>query len=282
VSPGDSARLDLIALTRDGRAVTPTGVRWHFLDHGTVAPTTSTEDDTLSLVAHIAARTVGEARIVAEIPGWRSDTVVVVSTSTQPLHIADRFEKPSFDARWLPLGRPLPVIGRLPNGVTAAFPNGDLEWDSGLLLRQSLELRPGLRVRVRIHAPFVGRPTQATMWVGFAAGQGTLDSIAPRLNPLVFAAWDGASGNLTYTVGRETSSEATTAVASADSHEIEIRVNDDRSVVFSVDGSTRWTSSLNFLGDVQGTAVRLWIGGRATGSSVAVSDFSLDQPGRGR
>jgi hypothetical protein len=166
--------------------------------------------------------------------------------------------------------------------VSAAFPNGDLEWDSGLLLRQTLELRPGLRVRVRVHAPFVGRPTQATMWMGFvtAAPQAILDSIAPRFSSLVSAAWDGTSGNLSYAVGRETTSEASTAVAAATSHEIEIRVNDDRSVQISVDGDTRWTSSLNFLGDVKGTPVRFWIGGRATGNAVAITDFLLDQPAR--
>lgn len=282
LAAGDSARLDLFALTRDGRAVRASGARWRFLDRGVVQPQND-GGDTATLAVNIVARTVGDARVVAEIPGWRADTVLLVATSTQPIQIVDSFDRPIFDARWMSLGRPSPFTGRAP-GTTqaAAFPNGDLEWDSGLLLRQTLELRPGLRARLRIYAPFVGRPTQSALTVGFVAAnpQAGIDSIAPRFTTLVSTAWEGASGNLVYSVGREASSDAAAALGAGDSHEIEIRIDDNRAVVFSVDGRARWTSSLNFLGDVRNTPVRFWIGGRATGALVAISEFALDQPGR--
>jgi dipeptidyl aminopeptidase/acylaminoacyl peptidase len=284
IANGDSARLDLFALTHDGRAVRPPNVRWVFLDRDVVRPSRDTAD-TASLSADVVARGIGDARVVAEIPGWRADTVVIAATSTQAVQITDLFDRATFDSRWRPLGRPAPFTGQAPGSTTpAAFPNGDVEWDSGLLLRQTLELRPGLRARLRIYAPFVGRPTQATLFVGFVAAgaSASIDSTAPQFAPLVSTTWEGASGNFVYAVGRQTQSEAATSFNGANNHEIEIRVDDTRSVVFSIDGRVRWTSSLNFVGDMRGTPVRLWIGGRATGSSVAVAEFSLDQPGRSR
>lgn len=281
LSVGDTVRLSVLGVTNDNRAPASVDARWSLPDlsvASSAGPTTGAD----SAAVRVVGRAIGNARVVTSIPGWRADTVVLAVNTRQPIHVEDAFTGRAIDARWIPLGSPAPYVGVSPGtGTPGVFPNGDLEWDSGLLLRSPIELRPGLHLRARVSAPFVGRPSQATLTLGFipAVVESALDRQAPRFSSLIAVQWDGASGNLVYTVGPQTSSEIPPP-SQGTSHIIEIEVEANRAVVFSVDGQVRWRSSLTFLGDVRGTPVQFWIGGRATGSSVAVGEFTLDLPER--
>jgi hypothetical protein len=276
---GDTARLSTLGVTTDSRSRNSYDLRWSLPDPSILSPQSSAPTDSASL--RVVGRAIGTARVIAEIPGWRSDTLVVGVNTSQSVHVEDEFTGRTLDSRWLPLGSPAPYVGRTSSNASALFPNGDLEWDSGVLLRSSLELRPGLRLRAKVYAPFGGRSSPAALTIGFVAStpENTVDRVAPRFTPMVTLQWDGASGNLLYAVGQQVSSDAAPQPADA-GNMVEISVADDRTVVFSVDGKVRWRSSLNYLGDVRGAPVQVWIGGRATAANVAVSAFSLDVPGR--
>jgi hypothetical protein len=158
------------------------------------------------------------------------------------------------------------------------YPNGDLEWDSGVLLRQPMELRPPLDVSFRMIAPFAGRRTSATLTVALVAATplDDIDRKAPRFKPLVGVVWDGASGTLTYSVGRDSSSDVLGARTAA-SHVVAIHIPADGSVLFTVDGQTRWRSALRLIGEAEGSQVRLWLGGHGSGSIAGVADVRLQQ-----
>jgi hypothetical protein len=106
-----------------------------------------------------------------------------------------------------------------------------------------------------------------------------IDRTAPRLNSVVGVQWDGASGNLVYSVGQESSSESAAGLGSSASHLIEISAHAD-AVTFSVDGQVRWQSSLKYVGAGSASPVQLWIGGRATMANVAVSNVVVDLASR--
>lgn len=280
---GDTARFGLLALFPNGTVIPAPRAAWRVLDASVVGVRDSSSTQNDSSAFRVVAKSAGSARLIAAVPGWRSDTLTLVVGSTQSTHIEDDFSRASIDPRWLPLGSPLPRVGVGPDGVTRSlYPNGDLEWDSGVLLRSNLELREGLRVRARLFAPFTGRSSAATLTIGLVPAQSeqSVDRLAPQFSPLVSVVWDGASGNLTYAVGQRTFSEPAGAVGAEPSHAVEMAILPDRSVTFSVDGRVRWSSTLNFLGDVSGAAVQLWIGGRATSSLVAVSNAQVDLSAR--
>jgi DNA-binding SARP family transcriptional activator len=283
IAVGDTMHLSLLALSATGAPVRTPEAHWHLLDRSVLDGTDSSGDASDSIPFHVVGKSAGTARVIATIGGWRADTLTVVVSSTQPIHVEDDFSRPGIDSRWLSLGAPPPRVGPAPNSKTPAlYPNGDLEWDSGVLLRTSFELREGLRVRARVFAPFSGNPSPATVTIGLVpvVAESDIDRLAPRLTPLIAVQWDGASGNLIYSVGHETSSEPATAFGPQENHQFEIAIAADRSISFSVDGRVRWTSSLTFLGNVGGPAVQLWIGGRATSTLAAVSSVQIDLSAR--
>ncbi len=274
---GDTMSLGLLALTSSGASVRDPRVEFKVLD-GNIASVDTGHGAALRVVG----RAVGSGRVVASVPGWRNDTLTLLVSSSQPLHLDDEFRGTTLDSRWLALGEPAPFVGPVPgSNVRGLFPNGDMEWESGALLLPALQLRAGVRVQARVFAPFSGRPSAARLNIGLvtAAAPAMIDHTAPRLNTLVGAQWDGASGNLIYSVGQESSSESAAALGDSPSHVIAITISAD-TVTFSVDGAVRWQSSLTFLGAGAGSPVQLWIGGRATGPSVAVSNVLVDLASR--
>jgi TolB protein len=281
VDVGDTVALGLLALTPAGTPLHATGAEFKLLDDNVAVVDTGN-----GAALRIAARKPGASRVVASVPGWRSDTLTLLVGSAQSLHVSDDFRSAALDARWLALGDPLPYVGAAPDVTTgnrALFPNGDLEWDSGALLRTPLQLRADLHVQARIYAPFAGRPSAARLSFALVVAMpaGSIDRSAPRVNPVIGVQWDGASGNLTYSVGQESFSEpaAGLGAATANSHLVSIATRGDV-VTFSVDGVVRRQSSLTYLGAAIGSPVQLWIGGRATGGSVAVSDVAIDVASR--
>jgi DNA-binding SARP family transcriptional activator len=279
---GDTLQLGLIAIAPDGRQVRITDARWTVLDSGVIRAHVHSANGRDSSGAWITGRSVGTTRLVAAIPGWRSDTVPVSVRTPQRVDVNDGFSGPALNNRWIPLGVPLPVLGKTTDGTSALFPNGDLEWESGVLLRPTIELRPGLHLTATVHAPFSGPSSQATLVIGFvrAVSSDALDHQAPRFTPLVSAQWEGASGGFAFSVGQERSLARVAPSAAETSHSVEIVVGDDGAIQFLLDGAVRWRSMLTFAGDLSDTPVQLWIGGRGTGRNVAVSNVGLELPAR--
>jgi hypothetical protein len=104
-----------------------------------------------------------------------------------------------------------------------------------------------------------------------AAGEGR--TVQPK--PVIGIVWDGQSGAFQYTAGREGFADLQAARTDPTQHEVAFRIARDSTVVFSVDGRERWRSSLRYGSDVGRMRVQLWLGGHATGASVAVTSVSL-------
>jgi Tol biopolymer transport system component/DNA-binding SARP family transcriptional activator len=284
VDVGDTMPLSVLALTPSGATLRASGAEFKLLDDNIAAIDTGR-----GAALDIVGRLPGTARVVTYVPGWRSDTLTVLVSSPQSLHVADDFHSATLDPRWIALGDPAPYVASAPSALStgsaperALFPNGDLEWDSGVLLQPTLQLRAGSRVQARVFAPFTGRPSAARLTFAFVAAtaRGSIDRSAPQVNPVIGVQWDGASGNFTYSVGQESFSEPAAALgANAANHVITIAARGD-SVSFLVDGVTRWQSSLTYLGAAVSSPAQLWIGGRATGATVAVSNVVVDLAGR--
>ncbi len=268
---GDITQYSLIAIDQYGAPVRDVGAAWRLDPRGPLLPTDSTQSDT-SVVRTLVASRLGDANLVSTIAGWRADTLDVSVSPTQPLELRDDFNRGLNAATWLSLGAPLPFIARSAAlGASALYPNGDLEWDSGILSRATFELAPGLSVSTRVAAPFGGRPSSATFAFALVPAQSNaaVDHVAPRFSPLLGIGWDGQSGALTYAVGAQSTTDQPSP---GSSHTLRIAVGGEGAVTFAVDGAVRWKTSLRYLGEVHGTRVRLWIGGRATDSTIAVGE----------
>src|SRR6185369_12655543 len=101
--------------------------RWSILDDGVLVASNPSANDSSSL--RVVARAIGSARVVADIPGWRADTLIVAVNTRQAVHVEDGFSERTLDSRWIPLGAPQPLTTE-----GTLYPNGDLEWESGVLL----------------------------------------------------------------------------------------------------------------------------------------------------
>jgi len=113
-----------------------------------------------------------------------------------------------------------------------------------------------------------------------AAVERAVDRKAPRLTPVLAASWDGQSGGFTFSIGRESSVDATTPHRDTSAHTIDVRVEADSSVVFSLDGSARWRAALRLAGDLRGSRFQLWVASHATGMTAAVAGLSFGCRGR--
>lgn len=276
---GDSSALSLLTLRANGTSASGVAVTWSVLDSGSSPVSLHRNPESHDLT--VVADRVGIARLVATIPGWRSDTLPLVVASAALGGFVDSFGGGIDAARWLALGEPAPYVGADPSDRTrrALFPNGDLEWDSGLLSRSAFALAPGLRMEARIHAPYAGRASAAVVSVGFVGALSAADARSPQPEMVVGVTWDGQSGGFRYVAGRESFSDLAAARTDSSSHFVAAGIGTDGVVVFSVDGRERWRSSLRFASDATRPRAQLWLGGHATGAQVAVTDVRV-QAGR--
>lgn len=271
---GDSADLTVLALAPGGAAVTGTTPTW------TVDPARTAIDvhqDRPTGTLRVVARREGNVRVIAAIRGWRADTVTLI-VGAGDLSINDDFSRGIVATRWTPLGEPAPYVGRDPlsAGRFALFPNGDLEWESGLLSRSTYQLAPGISIDARILAPFAGRASPASVTVGLVSVAPIADARAPQLQPLIGVSWDGQSAAFHYVAGRESFTDLAAARTDSLSHAIGMRITSDSTVAFSIDGRERWRSSLRYGSEVGRRRVQLWLGGHATTNHVAISDVLLE------
>jgi DNA-binding SARP family transcriptional activator len=230
-----------------------------------IRPSNGVGDSSASL--HARAYRDGLITLVASVPGWRSDTFTVrVGAATYSL-LDDAFSTRVEPSRWISLGEPAPQVASH-GGVTALFPNADLEWESGVLSKAALQLREGLSVEVAMQAPFGGRPmASGRLHFGLAAvaDSSALNRAAPQFNEFASIIWNAESNRVTYSVDPESWSDAGSSLGGASRHMFRISIEPGGRVAFYADGVVRWRSTLALPVGDNAPRIRVWLGGRATG-----------------
>jgi hypothetical protein len=289
---GDTLTLALALLDQQARAraVPGGGVQWQLLDSAHDAVLLPAMDgETDDYARRLVARRDGTVRVTASVPGWRSDTLTVMLGTAASSALRDDFTHGLDTRTWIPLGDPPPRVGAAPgdsSGAHALYPNGDLQWESGVLLRNAVLLQGGLTARARLYVPFASRvmqPASLELSLIVPPDMATMDATAPRLTPVVSVIWDGEAGRVTYAVNGESFSQNAATLGAAASHVFAFTVDSTGHVHFTVDGRSRWQSTTRVAADGS-SRVQLWIGGRGTGSDAAVGDVELSsrEPGSGR
>lgn len=263
--PGDSVVVALFGADASGNARLPDGVSVTVTQSGISSPAAVKPGASHSYV--IRNLREGTTRILASIPGWRYDTLDI-QVGASVAGISDDFEQGVAPDRWISLGSPAPFVreGRL-------FPNGDLQWSSGVLSRETLSLGDSLDVSAEFLAPFTGQAlagARLAMALVADRGPGVSDSTAPRLEEYAAVAWDGQASRFTFSVGQEARSDPVSALGPGTSHQARIVIDRLGRVFFFLDGRLRWTSSLRFLGATSDRTARLWLGGTATGDRASI------------
>lgn len=280
---GDTVPLALAIFDQHGvaRGNVDAEVRWRLLDSSRDAALLPASDgDSDEYARRVVADHDGTVRVVASIPGWRSDTLTMLlgRAATPALH--DSFDHGIDPRTWISLGVPLPRVGFAPGafaGEHVVYPNGDLQWESGLLQRNAVLLQSGLAAQARLYVPFVQRvmqPASLELSLVLPPNMAATDAAAPQLTPLVSVVWDGESGRITYAVNGESFSQNAASFGAAVSHVFGFAVDGAGRVGFFVDGRPKWRSTTRLALDAT-SRVQLWIGGRGTGSVAAVGDVEL-------
>jgi DNA-binding SARP family transcriptional activator len=251
IAPGDSAAVAASIIMTEGDAAPAIPLVWRSPDSTVVAVRPSGG----GVVAH--ARNAGAARLIAEVPGWRSDTAVIVVGAGPATWIADDFRVLD-SAQWRVLGRPAP---RVRDGAVVL--RADREWPSGILAERLIPLDRTVDIEVSVRAPFDARAPLS--FVVALVQPGAVDPVAPQPVHVAAVQWDGSAGRFAFSVGPETASES--HAASAGHHVLAMRVQHDGRVAFLVDGRIASISTLQ-LRDV--SQAQLWIGGVGTGDVVAI------------
>jgi Tol biopolymer transport system component len=284
---GDSASWSVIALDSRGDATSVRDVVW---EQGGASPLArvvrevsgadAAESGHAPLLSAIGSGD-GLLRLVVSIPGWRADTLFVRCGTAEYALLEDAFTRPLESARWFVLGAPVPAV-ETARGVSGLYPHADLEWESGVLSRSPIDVRENLSIEATMHAQFTGRPTAASslrIALVAPADMTALDRAAPQFSDLVSVSWDGESRRVTYTVDRESRSEAAGALGAGAAHVFRIVVERGGRIAFYVDEKLRWRSTLQVplggAGDEGGLKSQLWLGGRATGDWGAFSGLRV-------
>jgi hypothetical protein len=279
----DSVSLSLLGVDDDGISRLPDSVSVRLLDRDVANIVDLAGEAGISHRYVVRAKKAGNARIVASIPGWRYDTLVVRFGAAADSVMLEDFRHGINARRWLALGSPLPVVRQAADGHAELFPNADLQWQSGLLSRDGVALRNGIDLTFTLSAPFADRPLRAALLdVSLVADtpEDAIDKVAPTFTDYARIAWDGETGRIVYSLGDETKSDPVSAFGSAATHAVRISIGANGVVTFFVDGRLRWTSSLRFLGGSSEPRARVWLGGRATGMLAAIRDLRVIQHSR--
>jgi DNA-binding SARP family transcriptional activator len=241
--------------------------------------TDSAQAPTLS----VRALDSGMVRVMAGIPGWRADTLLVRLGAAENAMLQDAFSSSLDTTRWIALGIPQPSVGNR-GGTAALYPRADFEWESGVLSRAIIDVRENLSIQATIHARFDELSTAASslrLALVSPADLGTLDRDAPQLTDVVAVAWNGESRRVTYTVDRESWSEPAGALGAGRSHLFRMLIQEDGRVAFYADERLRWTSTLLVPFGNAALKGQLWLGGRATGDWGAFSNVRVALDGVG-
>jgi hypothetical protein len=273
VSPGDTARLTLIALDQFEEPVATGTPQWAMLDSGVARLVLDSASG-----ARLVARRSGLARVVGHVGRWRFDTAYV--------HIGDESvsllgDTTSPRPAWRPLGVPLPTMTSDANGLIVL--RADREWESGMLSRSSVPMLPRLTVAATLELPLGSARDPATsMAISLVAVEDStaIDVAAPQFLRLVTFAWNADAGRFVYAVGREVFTEAAPTTAALTGLRLLIRIEPDSTVSFGLDGQQRWRSTLRVPDASRQPGAQVWIAGRATGDRVRVGRVRLVLAGR--
>jgi hypothetical protein len=277
-SPGETVSISLLATDREGN---PTAIDRPMVRLVEPALADLRAVDTTRLSYTLTARRSGVVRVAASIPGWREDTLTIHVDGARAPQLSDDFAQGLSPANWIVLGQPRPLV-RDSGAGPRLYPNGDLQWQSGILSRGVVSLPDSVHIGVDVHAPFAARPIAgAQLTIALVEDRPQVDSIAPQFDELVRVSWDGESGRFTYSVGTESRSDPVSAIGTGQKHRLEVHVGGDNRVAFVVDGRTRWSSSLRFLGAARERRARVWMGGKAA-TGAAFSGLRVFTRSRGQ
>jgi DNA-binding SARP family transcriptional activator len=281
-NPGDSGDIEVRALDRRGLPLLPAAVRFIILDSALVKASLRPVIDSLHLSTRIRLFVTGKglARVAISAGNWRADTAFIPIGQETLALVHEDFESGLNKSVWRTLGDPVPQLARArgANGSAALLPNGDREWESGLLSSKVFPVSPGLSVEALVQAPFAGAATSAgslEMALVAADPAEVLDSVAPQFLRLARVAWLGDAGRLSYSVGREIFTEPITRLSGSSSHLVRISIGDDDLVSFFVDGVRRWKSSLRVRTSGDNSRAQLWLASQATGAKVSFDEVSV-------
>lgn len=277
VGVGDSIAVSVFGADRNGNSHLPESIEMYASDGARLLPVAAGSTAAAHRwVLHATRR--GRVKLIAAIPGWRVDTLDIQVGDEAPVQFDGSFER-GLTARWRSVGAPLPFVRRDSAGRATLYPNGDLQWQSGVLSTAAVSV-DDLTVTATFVAPFAAKPVAAALLtLSLVTGQSadSLDEAAPQPSVLAGVAWDGEASRFTYSVGTESKSDPISSLPWAVVHQVRIHVDRDRAVRFFVDGRLRWTSSLRFLGIVDERSAHLWLGGRATGDRAGIRDLSVSR-----
>ena len=277
---GDSVSISLLGVDQEGISRLPDSISVRLLDDAIAKLRAEPGDSAGSHRYVLRTAKEGTVRIAASIPGWRYDTLVIRVGAAAQSGLSEDFRGGIQSQRWLTLGTPVPTVKHNVDRTASLFPNGDLQWQSGLLSRDALSLRDGVDLTATLSAPFAGRPLPAALLeVALVAEvrDEEIDQVTLKFTEYASAAWDGEASRFTYSVGAESKSDPVSTLGSADSHIVRIAIDAQGTVSFYVDAKLRWTSSLRFLGGSSEPRARVWLGGRATGSWGSIRDLKITQ-----
>jgi DNA-binding SARP family transcriptional activator len=243
-SPGQ--RLAVTASARDPRggqrALGTVAVEWSVTDPGVAR---------LDGPGRVRLLRVGRVGLVADVAGWRADTLMLVSAP-----LLERPGTPVFledwrggldSARWRVFGDPRPKTrptgGPQRAGVFAN--NGDAFFASGAVTITEFPLAQGLAVEVDARLPFTGKLNQE---FGLALYQGDPpDSVlvsgqAPALAEVRVRGRSGAGPAAAWIATNEGRQALPVPPALGEWHMYGLQIRDDGVVELIVDGRTYWRS----------------------------------------
>jgi DNA-binding SARP family transcriptional activator len=268
VQPGETTSVRLMAVDQFDEALPSRDVAWTVLD-STLASLANAPDSAPDARLLITKR-AGLARVVGTASRWRADTafVRIGSQSVDLIEPTAQFAK-----TWSAFGSPAP---RSTAPATVVL-NADRQWDSGILSTAALPLLTGLTISVLLDAPLSDATDVATaVTIAIVAPENAADiqQDAPQFLKYASISWSAGAGRLVYAVGQETYSEPVPAEVTGLAV-VQLAVESDSTMSFSIDGRQRWRSSLRVLTMRNEPRAQLWIGGRATGERVRVSGIAV-------
>lgn len=261
----------------DGRLVRlpPAVVRWK-VDH----PTIALVDSVTGVLTPLEPGTV---QVVVTAGGWRSDTVElrVERPAPQPL---DNIRWTESEWRgWIPFGTPPPRTEYLPNVGSVLLPNGDSDFESGVVSIRRYALRGGLGIEAMVNLPI-----QRTKWQQLKLGLAT-KSAAQRDGLLkaaecgmVFPLGEGRTylDQMGFGAGGESGlATGLRRLRDGQWHRIRIEVLTDGSCAFSADERQLWRSTSGF---AAGDSVELFFLGHSVGARIMVGPVEVWRGIRGR
>lgn len=223
-------------------------------------------------------RAPGRGRVVARIPGWRADTLDVVSRPMAlrpcPTLLAEDWSGGLDDRSWYRVGNPEPGVGDGDERFPAVLrTHGDAHYNSGLVSRRSFDTREGLTLEAWARVPLTGRHYQQVA-LGIEA-----DPPAPGAD-----GWGGPRPALRVTVGGDPDGPRLQVAGSVNPfpvpdsldawrrYALQLHPDGRRSVV--VDGRILWVeppSSLEAVPD----EVHVTLDGRDVGTDIRVGPVRI-------